>query len=216
MAACQSEFVGNLFFEAGAKHVICVDKKRSVLDDVAIDFTQNLYQRVLGGTQVCKAFQIAKRHSQIMFPNRELELFMLMCAEDCQCNGVRKPQDGKHVCQSDHIQVKEVQAKHEVQFREAIIADTIAKVRSAQTSPSHENNIVQLLGNPGVGKSAVMSHAIYFMMQRKYFTGGVLVLDLRDIKTFNEFRRKLELTLIKKLRLHSSSKRQSIEKANFQ
>lgn len=53
-----------------------------------------------------------------------------------------------------------------------------------------------------------MSHAIYFMMQRKFFTGGVLVLDLREIKTFNEFRRKLELTLIKKLRLQSSSKRQ--------
>ena len=43
VAACQSEFVGELFKEAGAQHVICVDKKRSVLDEVAIDFTLNLY-----------------------------------------------------------------------------------------------------------------------------------------------------------------------------
>ena len=63
VAACQSEFVGELFKEAGAQHVICVDKKRSVLDEVAIDFTLNLYQRVLDGTKVCKAFQISAKHS---------------------------------------------------------------------------------------------------------------------------------------------------------
>lgn len=59
----------------------------------------------------------------------------------------------------------------------------------------------------GVGKSAIMSHAIYHMMVRKCFTGGVIVLDLKKVKLFNEFRRKLELTIIKKLRLLNSSKR---------
>ena len=59
-----------------------------------------------------------------------------------------------------------------------------------------------------------MSHVIYFMMPRKYFTGGVIVLDLKKIRTFSEFRRKLELTIIKKLRLQHSSKRQVIEKSD--
>ena len=59
-----------------------------------------------------------------------------------------------------------------------------------------------------------MSNAIYYMMPRKYFTGGVIVLVLKRINNFNEFRRKFELTLIKKLRLHSSSMRQVIEQAN--
>ena len=44
VAACQSEFVGELFKKYGAQHVICIDKKASVLDKVAIDFTLNLYQ----------------------------------------------------------------------------------------------------------------------------------------------------------------------------
>ena len=43
IAACQSEFVGELFKENGAKNVICVDKNGSVLDEAAIDFTLNLY-----------------------------------------------------------------------------------------------------------------------------------------------------------------------------
>ena len=59
-----------------------------------------------------------------------------------------------------------------------------------------------------------MSNAIYYMMPRKYFTGGVIVLDLKRINNFSEFRRKFELTLIKKLRLHSSSMRQVIEQAD--
>ena len=52
------------------------------------------------------------------------------------------------------------------------------------------------------------------MMLRKCFTGGVIVLDLKKIKHFSEFRRKFEMTLIKKLRLQSSSIRQAIEKAD--
>ena len=68
----------------------------------------------------------------------------------------------------------------------------------------------------GVGKSAIMSHAIYHMMVRKCFTGGVIVLDLKKVKLFNEFRRKLELTIIKKLRLLNSSKRQVVERSDFE
>ena len=61
-----------------------------------------------------------------------------------------------------------------------------------------------------------MSHAIYNMMLRKYFTGGVIVVDLKKIKLFSEFRRKLELTVINKLRLLNSNKRQVIERADFE
>ena len=56
VAACQSEFVGELFNKYGAQHVICIDKKASVLDEVAIDFTLNLYQLVLNGVQISEAF----------------------------------------------------------------------------------------------------------------------------------------------------------------
>ena len=63
VTACQSEFVGELFIKSGAKHVICVDKNGSVLDEVAIDFTLNLYQRVLDGTDISVAFDTAKKNS---------------------------------------------------------------------------------------------------------------------------------------------------------
>ena len=41
------------------------------------------------------------------------------------------------------------------------------------------------------------------MLQRKYFTGGFIVLDLKTIKQFSEFRKEFEFTLIKELSLRS-------------
>ena len=61
LAACDSEFVGKIFLKCGARHVICVKKKREVLDDAAIDFTTTFYGKMLNGMNVCEAFSAAKR-----------------------------------------------------------------------------------------------------------------------------------------------------------
>ena len=86
-------------------------------------------------------------------------------------------------------------AKYDAKFREPVIHDVIKKIIDSQKKQikSELGSIVQLVGNIGVGKSAVMSHAVHFMLPRKYFTGGIIVLDLKNIKRFTEFRRKLEL-----------------------
>ena len=107
-------------------------------------------------------------------------------------------------------------AKYDLKYRETIIQDVIKKVRAPQMHKNNRGSIVQLAGNIGVGKSAVMSHAIYYMMLRKCFTGGVIVIDLKKVKLFSELRRKLELTVIKKLKLLNSNKRQVIERADFE
>ena len=50
---------------------------------------------------------------------------------ECNCTPVKKPNDGKYLNQSDHVQVKEVQAKLDVKYREIVIAEAINKVRTA-------------------------------------------------------------------------------------
>ena len=70
-----------------------------------------------------------------MFPGKEIELFKLKLQvekeSECNCTPVKKPNDGKYLNQSDHVQVKEVQAKLDVKYRETIIAEAINKVRTA-------------------------------------------------------------------------------------
>ncbi len=47
VAACRSEFVGEIFQKCGAKHVICVKQKEHVLDEAAIYFTKRFYTQIL-------------------------------------------------------------------------------------------------------------------------------------------------------------------------
>ena len=46
VAACDSEDVGRIFKNNGAKHVICVEKGRQVLDKATIYFTNIFYYRI--------------------------------------------------------------------------------------------------------------------------------------------------------------------------
>ena len=46
LAACDSEKVGKIFLKSGARHVICVQNKKEVLDQAAIDFTATFYRQI--------------------------------------------------------------------------------------------------------------------------------------------------------------------------
>lgn len=56
LAACDSQIIGEVFQSAGVQHVVCVESKRYVLDEVAIKFTHTFYKEVFSGTQICEAF----------------------------------------------------------------------------------------------------------------------------------------------------------------
>ena len=63
VAACQSEEIGRIFQDNGAKHVICVESKRFVLDKAAIMFTKKFYFELFSRREyVCKAFDKAKNY----------------------------------------------------------------------------------------------------------------------------------------------------------
>ena len=57
VASCHSECVGNIFFNAGINHVICVNKKKALRDDAAIIFSKTFYYSVFSSSySVCDAF----------------------------------------------------------------------------------------------------------------------------------------------------------------
>ena len=43
VATCHSEFVGRIFLEAGAKHVICIKQSEEVEDVAVLTFTDTFY-----------------------------------------------------------------------------------------------------------------------------------------------------------------------------
>ena len=75
-AACNSEIIGKLFQKCGAQHVICIQKRREVLDEAAIDFTQTFYDRLIRGMTTCEAFNAAKADVEFKYKEFEAEIFM--------------------------------------------------------------------------------------------------------------------------------------------
>ena len=60
VATCHSEFVGRIFMEAGAKHVICIKQSEEVEDDAVITFTDHFYGMLFEqNMKICDAFEQA-------------------------------------------------------------------------------------------------------------------------------------------------------------
>ena len=60
VATCHSEFVGRIFQEAGAKHVICILQSEEVEDDAIITFTDTFYSMLFkSDMKICRAFEHA-------------------------------------------------------------------------------------------------------------------------------------------------------------
>ena len=45
---------------------------------------------------------------------------------------------------------------------------------------------IMLLGLHGVGKSTLAKNAIQYMLERKYFTGGVIFVNLKGVSKFSQ------------------------------
>ena len=61
VASCYSQFAGEIFHNAGAKHVICIRKGEQIRDDASIKFSKAFYHKLFSQTvTICEAFNFAK------------------------------------------------------------------------------------------------------------------------------------------------------------
>ena len=104
VAACDSENVGRIFQRNGAKHVVCVEQGRFVLDKAAIQFTKTFYDLLFNGEQICTAFDQAKRGVSITFTKEEASLFKLLKEHDVKvsCESLQEFEEGDWQCLSYH------------------------------------------------------------------------------------------------------------------
>ena len=61
MATCHSEFAAKIFLEAGAQHVIGINKANKVQDDAILTFTETFYEKLWKDrSRICQCFDTAK------------------------------------------------------------------------------------------------------------------------------------------------------------
>ena len=210
VAACQSEFVGSIFKKCGASHVVCVKQSKHVLDEAAIHFTNSFYKHIFSQVKVCEAYEFAKKEVEFKFKKHESDLFTLMTKDDHCCVQFAKREKGKLECLTHHVQIRELPNKlNDIEFREKQISSLVDVVLD-----KNKPRLVTLLGLRGVGKSAVARNACHYLLERRYFRGGVILIDLNCKKSFEVFVSKLKKIMIKHLKLQASDKTcQRIKKA---
>ena len=94
-------------------------------------------------------------------------------AEVHRCYPHPKRSEGHLMCVSDHIKIKCVPDKMlNLKGREKIMSRIVKSVMGG-------SRLIMLLGLHGVGKSAVARNAVHYMIERKYFTGGVIFVNLK-------------------------------------
>ena len=218
VAACDSEFVGKIFLKCGARHVICVKTNEYVLDDATIDFTKQFYTKILNGDEICNAFESAKATVEYKFASaKEANLFIKFTKEEEHTinNPTNTMPAFKHTCYrhygpgegqfkniTDHVGYKAIPAKlSNFKFRDREMYELIKLVMSG-------NRLVILLGLAGVGKSCLARNALHYMSERKYFTGGVIFVQIATLKEIQSVLKKLQLLLFRALRL---SQKQLVE-----
>jgi len=92
VATCHSEFVGRIFLEAGAKHVICVKNSEEVKDQAAITFTETFYDSVFTSSlDICSAFENAKIMIKINHGSEEANKFELLVGDGFHSCGLFGP-----------------------------------------------------------------------------------------------------------------------------
>ena len=63
LSSCYSEFVGKIFTNSGAEHVICIKGSETISDTASIVFAKVFYNALFSNASftICKAFKIAKQ-----------------------------------------------------------------------------------------------------------------------------------------------------------
>jgi len=185
VASCHSYLVGEVFKEAGAKHVICVGRDEKILDKACQEFTNHFYQAYFTGNfTVCEAFRNAKEHLKSIrgLPPGEENKFVILY-EESLFQG--------HTCTSFFPSTNLRNEHGKGGLKDLTPVPTFHKIPSrvehfmGRHIELHEviklirsQRFVTIKGIPGIGKSSLCREAVNFLLDRNAFQDGIIYLNL--------------------------------------
>lgn len=194
LAACNSEFAAQIFLKKGAKHVICIESTKEVLDDAVLTFANNFYRYLFSGKDICDAFHTAQKFTGNMHKEREALIFKLLSEKKHDCKPIEFNHDHEQFKDSsDKILVKEIPGKIDnMSFREKEIGKLVQKIMQG-------SRLVCVLGLNGIGKSWIARNSLHYIKERKYFCGGLLFVPLTGMRSVEAVCHQLYGLLVKNI-----------------
>jgi hypothetical protein len=79
VSSCYSQFAGEIFLNAGAKHVICIRSGERISDKASLRFSRVFYETLfVKNFNVCTSFSIAKEEVSKVINNSEASKFIIL------------------------------------------------------------------------------------------------------------------------------------------
>eukprot|EP01035_Chromulina_nebulosa_P018081 gene18081-23729_t len=226
VSACHSRKTGEAFIEAGVPHVVCVKVDAMIQDSAAMSFTRAFYVALLSGSSVSQAFEIAtealKSSPYVSNSVLEGEKFVLLPEHVSHDQAVfiapKLPQwpsekshlvgrgyssgawiDGEKDPSANSVSLP--QAPPDYEGREVDMHRVITTLLSRR--------LVTLVGDFGVGKSALSAAVCTYVAERGIFSDGVIFVRAQPLKSHSELLQYLKLAIMNncnpRLRLLMSS-----------
>lgn len=200
VASCHSSIVGEVFRDAGAKHVICVDQEEKILDEACIRFTESFYTRYFTGQfSVCESYEFAiqyVRGDRNMPAGEEKKFVILKQESQTRSHSCTKIPKG-NLSDSNEPLFKDLTPLPRFHHVPARVEDFIGRHREVHEVIKEIQNqrLLIIQGVHGVGKSSLCREAANFLAERNVFEDGIIYLKAGGCDTIEGLLSKLDVEL---------------------
>jgi hypothetical protein len=190
VSACYSSQAAEAFVQAGVQHVVCVSVDAQLLDAAAMAFTRAFYLALLVGHTVRHSFDLGKQAvaTSPYVPNGSAEgrKFLLLPEKNSHdtpifaAKTIRKWPPSSRALRGITIDSIEnsylPRPPEDFEGREIDMHHVIKILLSRR--------LVSVVGETGVGKSAVAVGSCCYLWERKHFTDGIVYVRLQGVCTY--------------------------------
>ena len=194
-----SQFAGEVFLNAGAKHVICIKSGERISDKASLRFSRVFYETLfVKNYNVWASFNIAKEEISKVINSSEASKFILLIQDkDTQFfraknshkwyalsnyqPGVLTNIDNKPIFDSNPSNVDCFVGRQQDMYEIINLLDY--------------HRLVSILGPPGIGKTSISRNIANYLKDRKKFRDGIIYVTLRGCESAQMFMTRLSLII---------------------
>ena len=194
-----SQFAGEVFLNAGAKHVICIKSGERISDKASLRFSRVFYETLfVKNYNVWASFNIAKEEISKVINASEANKFKLLIQDRNGCSfnykdchkwyalsnyqpGLLTNIDSKPIFDSNPSNVDWFVGRQQDMYEIINLLDY--------------HRLVSILGPPGIGKTSISRNLANYLKDRKRFRDGIIYVTLRGCESAQMFMTRLSLII---------------------
>lgn len=211
--SCHSEFIGQIFYNAGIKHVICIKDEYEISDSASIIFAGTFYKLLFSENyNICTAFMAAKTQVQVQGS--------VGCNVGEDTKFILKCDHPPHLCPRKTLSLKKGVKKlinHTPKLKKlpADVEQFIGRQVECKTivEKLNKTRYISIEGPSGIGKSAIVKKIANLLFEREYMRDGILYMSLKDWNSLEAFLKKMYMSV--KFFIENNTKLQKDKEQEF-